>query len=81
MSTPPDPPRLLDELRGEVLPAKDTYYTRAQLLTFVVWLLIFGGWVLTFKVAPTTELRIDGLPSVRLVSLMSALLVLLLWGR
>jgi hypothetical protein len=80
MSTSLDSPGLLDRLRPHVLPAKDTVYTRAQLLVLALWMLVIGGWMLATNVAPTSEVRIDSLPPLRLVSLMSALFVLVLWG-
>jgi hypothetical protein len=80
MSTPPDLPGLLDQFRPHVLPARDTVYTRAQLLVLALWMLVIGGWMLTTSIAPSSEVRIDGLPPLRLVSLMSALFVLVLWG-
>jgi hypothetical protein len=43
-------------------------------------MLVFGGWMLTSSIAPTSEVRLFGLPPLRLVSLMSALVVLVLWG-
>jgi hypothetical protein len=81
MATPPDSPGLLDHFRPHVLPAKDSEYTRAQLLVVALWMLVIGGWILATSVAPTSYVRIAGLPPMRLVSLMSALVVLVLWGR
>ena len=80
MATPPDSPGLLDHFRPHVLPARETEFTRTQLLMLALWMLVIGGWMLTSNVAPTSEVRIDGLPPLRLVSLMSALVVVLLWA-
>ena len=78
MSTPRDPPGLLDRLKATVKPPGSPTYTQAQILTTAIWVLSIGGLVLTSWFKLTGEVRIDGLFSVRLDRLMLALLVL--WG-